>query len=129
MSLDIFVLELIGRNHRRYNERLRLSVRQRHFDIRELYQATVKSVGRSTDNITNFAKIAEGGSYRIFEATFKDRMDVIVRLPHPSTVPREYGIVSEVATMEYLRLHGIPIPKVHDWSSSTQNLVRSSTLR
>ncbi|KAF2124611.1 hypothetical protein P153DRAFT_253903, partial [Dothidotthia symphoricarpi CBS 119687] len=87
-----------------YNERLRLSERRRHIDIHELCQAVAKSVGRSTDDITTFAKIAEGGSYRIFEATFQDRMDVIVRLPYPSTVPREYGIVSEVATMEYLRL-------------------------
>ncbi|KAF2007627.1 hypothetical protein P154DRAFT_383617, partial [Amniculicola lignicola CBS 123094] len=87
-----------------YNERLRLSERRRRFDIHELCQAVANSVGRSTDDITTFAKIAEGGSYRIFEATFQDRMNVIVRLPYPSTVPREYGIVSEVATMEYLRL-------------------------
>jgi hypothetical protein len=125
MNLDISVIELIGRNHRRYNERLRLSERRRHFDIHELSQAVAKSVGRSTDDITTFTKIAEGGSYRIFEATFQDRMNVIVRLPYPSTVPRQYGIVSEVATMEYLCLHGVPIPKVFDWSSSMDNLVRS----
>ncbi|UPX16688.1 uncharacterized protein EKO05_0007076 [Ascochyta rabiei] len=125
MNLDISKLELIGRNHRRYNERLRLSERRRHFDIHELCQAVAKSVGRSTDDITIFAKIAEGGSYCIFEVTFQDRMDVIVRIPYPSTIPREYGIVSEVATMEYLRLHGVPIPKVFDWCSSSDNPVRS----
>ncbi|KAH4122821.1 hypothetical protein HBI81_104630 [Parastagonospora nodorum] len=108
-----------------YNERLRLSEKRRYFDIHELCQAAAKSVGRSTDDITTFAKIAEGGSYRVFQATFQDRMNVIVRLPYPSTIPREYGIVSEVATMEYLRLHGVPIPKVFDWSSSTDNPVRS----
>jgi hypothetical protein len=125
MNLDISVLELIGRNHCRYNEHLRLSERRRHFDIHELCQAVAKSVGRSTDDIATFAKIAEGGSYCVFEATFQDRMSLIARLPYPSTIPREYGIVSEVATMEYLRLHGVPIPKVFDWSSSTDNLVRS----
>jgi hypothetical protein len=125
MNLGIFVLGLIRRNHRRYNERLRLSERRRHFDLHELCQAVAKSVGRSTDDITTFAKVAEGGSYRVFEATFQDRMNVIVRLPYPCTVPREYGIVSEVATMEYLRLHGVPIPKVFDWRSSTDNPVRS----
>ncbi|KAL6705518.1 hypothetical protein ACN47E_006635 [Coniothyrium glycines] len=108
-----------------YNERLRLSERRRHFDIRALYHAVAKSVSRSTDDITAFAKVAEGGSYRIYEATFHDGMDVIVRLPYPCTVPREYGIISEVATMEYLRLHGVPIPKVFDWSASTENPVRS----
>lgn len=125
MNLDISVLDLIGRNHRRYNERWRLSERQRGFDIHELCQAAAESVSRSVDDITTFAKIAEGGSYRIFEATFQDEMNVIARLPYPSTVPREYGIVSEVATMEYLRLHSVPIPKVFAWSSSTDNPVRS----
>ena len=125
MNLDISVLDLIGRNHRRYNERWRLSERQRGFDIHELCQAAAESVSRSVDDITTFAKIAEGGSYRIFEATFQDRLNVIVRLPYPSTIPQEYGIASEVATMEYLRLHGIPIPKVFDWSSSTDNPVQS----
>lgn len=104
---------------------MRLSERRHHFDINELCQAVAKSVGRSTDDITTFAKIAEGGSYRIFKATFQDRLNVIVRLPYPSTIPQEYGIASEVATMEYLRLHGIPIPKVFDWSSSTDNPVQS----
>lgn len=116
---------LIGRNHRRYNERLRLSERRRHFDIHELGQAVAKSVGRSTDDMSSLAKIAEGGSYRVFEATFQDGMNVIMRLPYPSTVPRGYGVASEVATMEYLRLHGVPIPKVFDWSSSTDNPVQS----
>ncbi len=104
---------------------MRLSERRRYFDINELCQAVAKSVGRSTDDITTFAKFAEGGSYRVFEATFQDGLNVIVRLPYPSTIPREYGIASEVATMEYLRLHGVPIPKVFDWSSSTDNPVRS----
>lgn len=119
------VLELIDRNLGRYNERLRLSERRRYFDIHELCQVVAKSVNRSTDDITTFVKIAEGGSYRVFEVAFQDGMNVIVRLPYPSTIPREYGIVSEVATMEYLRLHGVPIPKVFDWNSSTDNKVQS----
>lgn len=104
---------------------MRLSERRRWFDIHKLCQAVAKSVGRSTDDITAFAKIAEGGAYRIFEATFQDRTNVVVRLPYPCTIPRAYGIASEVATMEYLRLHGVPIPKVFDWSSSTDNPVQS----
>jgi hypothetical protein len=77
------------------------------------------------DDIITFTKVAEGGSYRVFEATFQDEMKVIVRLPYPSTAPRNYGIASEVATMEFLRLQGVPIPKVFDWSSSTSNQVGS----
>ena len=77
------------------------------------------------DDITTSDKIAEGGSYRVFEVTFHDETKVIVRLPYRSTIPRNYGIASEVATMEFLRLHGVPIPKVFDWSSSTSNEVGS----
>jgi hypothetical protein len=105
----------------RYNESLRLSERRRHFDIHALCQVVSKSVNRPKDAITTFVKIAEGGSYRAFEATFWDGMNVIVRLPYPSTVPRKYGVASEVTTMDFLRLHGVPIPKVYWWSSSTSN--------
>jgi aminoglycoside phosphotransferase (APT) family kinase protein len=111
-------------NHR-YNERLRLSEKRRLFDTQQLCLAVAKSIGQSTDDITALIKIAEGGSYRIFETTFQDGMRVIVRLPYPSTVPLESGIASEVATMEYLRLHGIPIPKVFDWSCLSDNAIRS----
>jgi predicted Ser/Thr protein kinase len=67
------------------------------------------------------AKIAEGGSYRVFEVSFKNKEAAIIRLPYPCTVPRNYGIASEVATIEYLRLHGVPIPRILAWSSTTSN--------
>ncbi|KAH8732353.1 phosphotransferase family protein [Phaeosphaeriaceae sp. PMI808] len=108
-----------------YNEHLRLSERRNYFNAHELCQVVAKSVSYSMNDITTFTKIAEGGSCRIFEATFQDGMKVIVRLPYPSTVPRKYGIASEVATMEFLRAHGVPIPKVFDWSSSISNQIGS----
>jgi hypothetical protein len=108
-----------------YNEHLRLSERRLYFNLNELCVVVAKSVGLSSTDIILFTKIAEGGSYRIFEATFRDGLKVIARLPYPSTIPREYGVASEVATMEFLRLHGVPIPKVFDWSSSTSNQVGS----
>ena len=63
-----------------------------------------RSVGLPSTDIVLFTKIAEGGSYRIFEATFRDGLKVIARLPYPSTIPREFGVASEVATMEFLRI-------------------------
>ncbi|TVY33126.1 Altered inheritance of mitochondria protein, mitochondrial, partial [Lachnellula occidentalis] len=108
-----------------YNENLRLPERHLYFQIHELCAIIAKSVDQSSDDITLFTKIAEGGSYRIFEATFRDGLKVIARLPYPSTIPRKYGVASEVATMEFLRLHGVPIPKVFHWSSSSSNSVGS----
>ena len=104
---------------------MRLSERRHRFNIRELCQVVSKALNRNVDDITTSDKIAEGGSYRVFEVTFHDETKVIVRLPYRSTIPRNYGIASEVATMEFLRLHGVPIPKVFDWSSSTSNEVGS----
>jgi hypothetical protein len=104
---------------------LRLSERRLYFNINELCRAVAKSVGLPSSDIVLFTKIAEGGSYRIFEATFRDGLKVIARLPYPSTIPREFGVASEVATMEFLRIHGIPIPKIFDWSSSASNQVGS----
>jgi len=80
------------------------------FDVKALLQVIAKSVDKAIESILGFSKIAEGGSYRIFEAVFEDGLAVIARLPYPCTIPRTFGIASEVATMQFLRQHGIPIP-------------------
>ncbi|KAI9726659.1 MAG: hypothetical protein M1834_008972 [Cirrosporium novae-zelandiae] len=108
-----------------YNERLRLSERRLHFNINELCAIVIKAVGLPRTDLDHVIKLAEGGSYRIFEATFRDGLKVIARLPYPCTIPRKYGIASEVATMEFLRIHGIPVPKVLDWNSSASNQLGS----
>ncbi|TVY87724.1 Altered inheritance of mitochondria protein, mitochondrial [Lachnellula willkommii] len=108
-----------------YNEHLRLPERRLYFDINELCRIVAKSVRLPRTNIVLVTKIAEGGSYRIFETTFRDGLKVIARLPYPCTIPRKYGVASEVATMEFLRIHGIPIPKILDWSSSASNQLGS----
>jgi hypothetical protein len=58
----------------------------------------------------------------MLEVTFHDGLKVIVRLPYPCTTPRKYGVASEVATMEFLRDHDVPVPKILNWSSSTNSL-------
>jgi aminoglycoside phosphotransferase (APT) family kinase protein len=59
--------------------------------------------------------------YCIFEGTFRDGAKVIAHLPYLSTIPHKYGVTSEVAIMEFLWMHGIPIPKIFNWSSSSSN--------
>ncbi|KAL9621737.1 MAG: hypothetical protein Q9160_003855 [Pyrenula sp. 1 TL-2023] len=105
----------------RYNERLRLNERRLPFNFTELCCIIAKAIDRSTDDIENVAKIAEGGSYRVFEATFRNRFQVIARLPYHSTRPKTFGIASEVATMGVLRFYGCPIPSIYDWSPSASN--------
>ena len=95
------------------------------FNATALFEVIAKSVNKPSDAIKSFTKIAEGGSYRVFEAKFDDELGIIVRLPYPCTLPRSFGIASEVATMQFLRLQGIPIPEIFDWASSAENPVGS----
>ncbi|PYH91441.1 hypothetical protein BO71DRAFT_421566 [Aspergillus ellipticus CBS 707.79] len=79
--------------------------------------------GRSISDLNPFSKLSEGGFNRIFKATFSDGKYVITRLPYPSTVPEHYAVVSEAATLDYLRLHGIRTPEVYGWCSIKANPV------
>lgn len=108
-----------------YNEQLRLSERRLHFDINELHDAIAKSVGQHSADIVLFTKISECGSYRIFEATFHDGLKVIARLPYLSTIPRKYGIASEVAIIEFLYIYGVLTLKIFDWSLLVSNNIGS----
>ncbi len=80
-----------------------------------------KAVKNSPQDVLSLTKLAEGGSYRIFEATFRNGSQAIARLPYPCTIPQRFGVASEVATMDFLRLHGLPIPRVLDWDSTSAN--------
>ncbi|PKX97275.1 uncharacterized protein P174DRAFT_457961 [Aspergillus novofumigatus IBT 16806] len=53
----------------------------------------------------------------------KNGRHVIARLPYPFTVPEHYTIASKAATLDYLRLHGIPTPEVYAWCSTKANPV------
>lgn len=106
-----------------YNEHLRLSERYLKFDIAALENAIATASGRSTSDIATFCKLFEGGFNRVFQATFKDGKCTIARLPYPSTVPEHYTVASEVATLNYLRLHGIRTPEVYAWCSTKANPV------
>ncbi|KAF2500404.1 kinase-like protein [Lophium mytilinum] len=106
-----------------YNEPLRMKERYLKFNIPALKSVMASSIGQSASNVTSFIKLAEGGFNRVFEATLSDGHRVLARLPYPSTVPNHYGTASEVATMEFLRLHNIPVPRVYGWSSTADNAV------
>lgn len=109
----------------RYHEATRLAERHLKFNVHELCNIIARSVGQRSDDINVFTKLAEGGCYRVFEATFRDGLKVIARLPYTCSLPLKYGTASEVATMEFLRLHGVPTPRVFDWSDSSTNSIGS----
>ncbi|OJJ51949.1 hypothetical protein ASPSYDRAFT_63074 [Aspergillus sydowii CBS 593.65] len=94
-----------------YNEQLRLTERYLEFDVPALRNAVAASCNRSSSDIVSFFKLSEGGFNRVFQATLSDGKNVIARIPYPSTGPEHYTVASEVATLDYLRLHGITTPK------------------
>ncbi|KAJ0422842.1 kinase-like domain-containing protein [Aspergillus carlsbadensis] len=106
-----------------YNEPLRLAERYLEFNVPALQQAIATATGHSTSDIASFFKMSEGGFNRLFQATFSDGKNVIARIPYSSTRPEHYAVASEAATLDYLRLHGIPTPKVYGWCSTRANPV------
>ena len=63
-----------------FNEHLRLSERRLYLDINELCHLVAKSVGVPRTDIVLVTKIAEGGSYRIFETTFRDGLLSLIHI-------------------------------------------------
>lgn len=76
----------------------------------------------------DFTKLKEGTFHRIFEMTFRDMnfrdgFRVIARLPFSNSIPPKLSLESEVATMNFLRLNDIPVPKIYGWDASATNPV------
>lgn len=51
----------------------------------------------------------------------RDDFRLVARIPYPVTVPKSYAIASEVATIDYLRLLGLPVPKIYSFSPTADN--------
>ncbi|OSS53226.1 hypothetical protein B5807_01856 [Epicoccum nigrum] len=99
-----------------YNEDVRLAERRLSFNVNELKKAAAKSVKKSESDVVSLRKLAEGGFNRIFEVTMRDGTCVLARLPYPSTLPRRLAVASEVATIDFVRAHGIPTPRVFGYA-------------
>ncbi|KAF7180531.1 hypothetical protein CNMCM7691_009822 [Aspergillus felis] len=108
-----------------YNEALRLAERQLFFNVAQLNRIAAASVGRPEQDVSCIRKLAEGGFNRVFEITMREGTQVVARLPYPSTEPRIYATASEVATMDFVRLHGVPVPRILAYSATDQNPVGS----
>ncbi|EGD97726.1 phosphotransferase [Trichophyton tonsurans CBS 112818] len=104
-----------------YNDALRRSERRRCFDISELKRLAAASIHQRTEDVAKFEKLAEGGFNRAFLVTMRDGFQLVARIPYPSTAPKDLLVASEVATMDFLRSHGIPVPRVYGYSTVSTN--------
>ncbi|KAL4794314.1 kinase-like domain-containing protein [Aspergillus venezuelensis] len=104
-----------------YNEGLRLSERRVEFNVQALKAIAARSVGRN--HVSRIEKLAEGGFNRVFLLIMDDGFEVVAKIPYRLTVPRTLTTESEVATLDFLRVHGIPVPRVYAYSSNMDNEV------
>ena len=51
----------------------------------------------------------------------RDDFHFVARIPYPVTVPKSYAVASEVATMDFLRSFGLPIPNVYGYSPTSDS--------
>lgn len=95
--------------------------RRRPFNVPELKRLAALAVQRKQDDIVGFEKLAEGGFNRSFIITARDGFQFVARIPYPVTEPKSLLVASEVATIDFLRSHGMPVPKVFGYSAVADN--------
>ena len=52
-----------------------------------------------------------------------DGFEAIAKIPYHIAVPKHFTTESEVATLDFLQSKGVPVPRVYDWSSKSDNAV------
>ncbi|KAH9964465.1 protein kinase subdomain-containing protein PKL/CAK/Fmp29 [Russula dissimulans] len=108
-----------------FNEALRNEECRRIFNLNGLSRLAAESVDRSPDDIVSFEKLAEGELNRTFLITMRDNFKLVARIPYPVMVPKSYVVASEVATMDFLRSSGLPIPNIYGYSPTSDNVAET----
>ena len=83
------------------NDVLRHAERRRVFNVDGLRRLAAESVDRSTDDIVDLKKLAEGGFNRTFLITMRNGFQMVARIPYTVTAPKYFAVASEVATMAF----------------------------
>lgn len=91
------------------------------FDIPGLFYIITKALHCKTEDIVSFRKLGEGGFNRTFLIALATGFQLVARIPYPLVASKAYALASEVATMDFLRSQGLPIPKVYAYSLTPKN--------
>ncbi|KAG5338932.1 hypothetical protein C0989_005566 [Termitomyces sp. Mn162] len=110
------------------NEALRLGERRRVFNIPGLFKIIAQALFRNPEEIVGFRKLGEGGLNRTFLVTFDTGPQLVARIPYPLMTPKAYTLASEVATMNFLRSKGLPIPEIFAYSFVSNNEAQTEYL-
>ena len=104
-----------------YDEDKRLAERRVVFSIPELKKAAASAT--HAKECLKVIKLPEGLFNRVFLLVMDNGSEAIARIPTPAAGPAHLVTASEVATMEFMRDLGVPVPKVLTWSSTADNEV------
>lgn len=104
-----------------WNDDLRRLERRRSFNVSEFKRCAAAAVNRNIDDVARFEKFAEGGFNRTFLITMNDGFQFVGRVPYLTTESKHLIVASEVATMDFLRAHDIPVPEVYGYCASSDN--------
>ena len=95
--------------------------RRRAFNVSELKRLAALAVQQKEDDVAGFEKLAEGGFNRSFKITMRNGFQFVARIPYHVTEPKYLAVASEVATTDFLRSHGIPVPEIFGYSAVADN--------
>ncbi|OJJ96352.1 hypothetical protein ASPACDRAFT_34965 [Aspergillus aculeatus ATCC 16872] len=106
-----------------HDEHLRRSQRRRPFNVAELKRLAAAAINAPATAVASLQKLGEGGFNRTFLVTMRDGFQLVARIPYPVTEPKYLLVASEVATIEYLRRRGFPVPQIYGYSATADNAV------
>jgi hypothetical protein len=104
-----------------WNDSFKHNERRRSFNVSELKRLAAAAVDRKVEDVARFEKLAEGGFSRNFLITMSDGFQLVGRIPYPVTEPKHLVVASEVATMDFIRSHGLPVPEIYSYSATAEN--------
>ncbi|TPX24555.1 Phosphotransferase enzyme [Coccidioides immitis] len=92
-----------------FNEDRRRQERYVEFDVEAFKELAAQGIEPGHGKVAHIAKFAEGGFNRVFLLTMDDGFQAIAKIPYKIALPKRHATASEAATLEFLRLKGIPV--------------------
>ncbi|KAL8662773.1 MAG: hypothetical protein Q9168_008206 [Polycauliona sp. 1 TL-2023] len=106
-----------------WNESARKAERYLEFNVLALKTAAARAMNRAEYEVVIIRKHGEDSSKRTFTLTWLNGYELLAEMPLPEMVTKRYTTASAVATMDYIRHFGVPVPIVHDYCTTSDNLV------
>ncbi|KAJ4463775.1 kinase-like domain-containing protein [Lentinula lateritia] len=102
-----------------HDETRQLSLRYRSFNVDALKTVVAHAAGGNS--VLKMEKLAEGSYNKVFVLTLDNGQELIARILTVLAGPGKLVTASEVATMDYARSLGVPVPRVLAWCADASS--------